>query len=125
MAKIKLGKVLTAIAAIGGVVAGGIILYKKYMSAQETLDDDFEDFEDDFDDEDLDFEEEEVSAPPKREYVPINLENGQKAADLDLKEDSEVLNESGEDIDIEKKSEEDADLEDNSDTEKSHKEEIV
>lgn len=87
MSKIKWSNILSATAILGAAVAGGMILYKKYKSYQDTLNDDFDDFEDDFDDGDLDFEDEISSAPPKREYVPINLENDKKADEANINED--------------------------------------
>lgn len=87
MSKIKWSNILSATAILGAAVAGGMILYKKYKSYQDTFNDDFDDFEDDFDDGDLDFEDEISSAPPKREYVPINLESEKKAPETNITED--------------------------------------
>lgn len=88
MSKIKWSNILSATAILGAAVAGGMILYKKYKSYQETFNDDFDDFEDDFDDEDLDFKDEDSSVSPKREYVPINLETEKKVAETNINDES-------------------------------------
>ena len=76
----KIAKIFGAIAAAGAAVAGGIALYKKFISPKENLDDLEDDLEDEFEDEDLD------TAPQKatdRSYVPLTSSEETAAKDED------------------------------------------
>lgn len=64
----KLAKIFGAIAAVGAAVAGGVALYKKFISPNEELDNLEDELEDEFEDEDLDAE---PSKAADRSYVSL------------------------------------------------------
>ena len=64
----KIAKIFGAIAAVGAAVAGGVALYKKFISPNEDFDDLVDELEDEFEDEDLDAE---PSKTADRSYVSL------------------------------------------------------
>ena len=52
----KIAKIFGAIAAIGAAVAGGVALYKKFISPNEDFEDPDDELDEEFEDEDLDMD---------------------------------------------------------------------
>ena len=64
----KIAKIFGAIAAVGAAVAGGVALYKKFISPNEDFDDLEDELEEEFEDEELDAE---PSKTADRSYVSL------------------------------------------------------
>lgn len=64
----KIAKIFGAIAAVGAAVAGGVALYKKFISPNEDFDDLEDEMEEEFEDEDLDAD---SSKTADRSYVSL------------------------------------------------------
>ena len=64
----KIAKIFGAIAAIGAAVAGGVALYKKFISPNEDFEDPDDELDEEFEDEDLDMD---TSKTTDRSYVSL------------------------------------------------------
>ena len=64
----KIAKIFGAIAAIGAAVAGGVALYKKFISPNEDFEDPDDELDEEFEDEDLDMD---TAKTTDRSYVSL------------------------------------------------------
>jgi hypothetical protein len=83
----KFGKFIFGTAILASIAAGAYYIYKNFIKKDST--DDFDDFEDDFEDFDTEDDSEDDSESDSREYVPINITGGEKAADKADEDDSD------------------------------------
>lgn len=81
----KIAKIFGAIAAVGATVAGGVALYKKFISPNEDFDDLVDELEDEFEDEDLDAE---PSKTADRSYVSLTPSEESTAKEEDAEEET-------------------------------------
>lgn len=81
----KIAKIFGAIAAVGAAVAGGVALYKKFISPNEDFDDLVDELEDEFEDEDLDAE---PSKTADRSYVSLTPSEESTAKEEDAEEET-------------------------------------
>lgn len=71
----KIAKIFGAIAAIGAAVAGGVALYKKFISPNEDFEDPDDELDEEFEDEDLDMD---TAKTTDRSYVSLTPAEGPK-----------------------------------------------
>ena len=64
----KIAKIFGTIAAIGAAVAGGVALYKKFISPNEDFEDPDDELDEEFEDEDLDMD---TAKTTDRSYVSL------------------------------------------------------
>ena len=64
----KIAKIFGAIAVIGAAVAGGVALYKKFISPNEDFEDPDDELDEEFEDEDLDMD---TAKTTDRSYVSL------------------------------------------------------
>lgn len=64
----KIAKIFGAIAAIGAAVAGGVALYKKFISPNEDFEDPDDELDEEFEDEELDMD---TAKTTDRSYVSL------------------------------------------------------
>ncbi len=81
----KIAKIFGAIAAIGAAVAGGVALYKKFISPNEDFEDPDDELDEEFEDEDLDMD---TAKTTDRSYVSLTPAEESTAKEEDAEEET-------------------------------------